>query len=147
LAVLLGASLALETNPVLNHLGVHDGLWQVKDAHDRESALRAARPDAVHEHVSQVKLDVACFHLLLRSSLSVSTFMQTRYVWVFGMLVAILIVTRVVEGVVYATLTMKASRRLHDDNFKTVLHGTMAYFDTTPLGRILNRFSGGGCWR
>jgi ABC-type multidrug transport system fused ATPase/permease subunit len=67
---------------------------------------------------------------------------QTRYVWVFGMLVGILIGTRIVEGAVYATVTMTASRRLHDENFKIVLHGTMAYFDTTPLGRILNRFSG-----
>ena len=58
------------------------------------------------------------------------------------MLVGILITSRLAEGIVFAVMTTRASRKLHDQCFDRVLHGTMAYFDTTPLGRILNRFSG-----
>ena len=37
--------------------------------------------------------------------------------------------------------TLKASSQLHDKVFHKVSRATMAFFDTTPTGRILNRFS------
>ncbi len=59
------------------------------------------------------------------------------YVWVYALLVGSSILSRLAEGIVFALLTMRASRRLHDSCFETVLRGTMAYFDTTPLGRYI----------
>ena len=39
------------------------------------------------------------------------------------------------------TGTIIGSRVLHDAMLKVVLRSPMSFFDTTPLGRILNRFS------
>ncbi|KAI7905777.1 uncharacterized protein BX663DRAFT_500876 [Cokeromyces recurvatus] len=37
--------------------------------------------------------------------------------------------------------SLKASKNLYQDLLKRILHAPMRYFDTTPIGRILNRFS------
>lgn len=37
--------------------------------------------------------------------------------------------------------TLRASVKLHKEMLERVLSSTMAFFDTTPVGRIINRFS------
>lgn len=37
---------------------------------------------------------------------------------------------------------IRAGYRYHNDMLKSVFAGTIGFFDVTPLGRILNRFSG-----
>lgn len=37
--------------------------------------------------------------------------------------------------------TLRASVKLHEQMLTHILSSTMAFFDTTPLGRIINRFS------
>ncbi|XP_052786369.1 multidrug resistance-associated protein 1-like isoform X1 [Mya arenaria] len=54
----------------------------------------------------------------------------------------------VIQGVVvflsfYMALTrmVRASGILHDSMLKSILHSPMSFFDTTPIGRMMNRFS------
>ncbi|CAE7200833.1 unnamed protein product [Rhizoctonia solani] len=44
-------------------------------------------------------------------------------------------------GGVFAILTFYASQSLHRDALGRILHAPISFFDTTPLGRIMNRFS------
>jgi len=34
---------------------------------------------------------------------------------------------------------VKTANSMHDNAFKRVLHSPLSFFDTTPLGRIINR--------
>ncbi|KAF8656809.1 hypothetical protein AX16_002359 [Volvariella volvacea WC 439] len=44
-------------------------------------------------------------------------------------------------GATFAMLTYFASQRLHRAAIHRVMHAPMSFFETTPLGRIMNRFS------
>jgi ABC-type multidrug transport system fused ATPase/permease subunit len=44
-------------------------------------------------------------------------------------------------GVVFAFFTYAASKNLHRAAIKRVIHAPMSFFETTPLGRIMNRFA------
>ncbi|KAG8769118.1 hypothetical protein FRC12_005151 [Ceratobasidium sp. 428] len=44
-------------------------------------------------------------------------------------------------GGVFAIFTFYASQTLHRDALNRILHAPISFFDTTPLGRIMNRFS------
>ncbi|XP_052005239.1 ATP-binding cassette sub-family C member 5-like [Xyrauchen texanus] len=60
-------------------------------------------------------------------------------VYVLSMGAALFLKT--VRGLVFVKCTMRAASVLHDKLFKTLLLSPMSFFETTPLGRILNRFS------
>ena len=56
-------------------------------------------------------------------------------------LVVVVICLAVFRAFLSFHLTIQASRRLHDDMTRSVLRAKIEFFDTNPLGRILNRFS------
>ncbi|KAM6924039.1 ATP-binding cassette sub-family C member 5 [Xenentodon cancila] len=60
-------------------------------------------------------------------------------VYVISMAAALLLKT--VRGLVFVKCTVKAASTLHDKLFRRLLLSPMHFFDTTPLGRILTRFS------
>ena len=64
--------------------------------------------------------------------------MLNYYTLVLGLFQSI----SVLAAVIVITIgTLRASIKLHNEMLTHILSSTMAFFDTTPLGRIINRFS------
>uniref|UniRef100_A0A9J8CDT8 ATP-binding cassette, sub-family C (CFTR/MRP), member 12 n=1 Tax=Cyprinus carpio carpio TaxID=630221 RepID=A0A9J8CDT8_CYPCA len=47
----------------------------------------------------------------------------------------------IAKGYTFTKVTLRASSKLHDTMFKRILGSPMSFFDTTPTGRLVNRFS------
>jgi ABC-type bacteriocin/lantibiotic exporter with double-glycine peptidase domain len=45
------------------------------------------------------------------------------------------------RGIIFAYSSLRKSTELHNKMFKSVIYATMQFFDTTPLGRVLNAFA------
>lgn len=60
---------------------------------------------------------------------------------VYIMSMGAVVILKTIRGLVFVKCTVKASSRLHDKLFQQILLSPMHFFDTTPLGRILTRFS------
>ncbi|XP_039621912.1 multidrug resistance-associated protein 5-like isoform X1 [Polypterus senegalus] len=63
------------------------------------------------------------------------------YIIVYALSLGAIILLKTLRGFVFIKSTLKATSRLHDLLFEKILHSPMSFFETTPLGRILNRFS------
>ena len=47
----------------------------------------------------------------------------------------------VIYSLIFALMIVHSSRILHSEMLANILRSAMMFFDTTPIGRILNRFS------
>uniref|UniRef100_A0A7M4E763 ATP binding cassette subfamily C member 12 n=1 Tax=Crocodylus porosus TaxID=8502 RepID=A0A7M4E763_CROPO len=63
------------------------------------------------------------------------------YQLIYGISLVAMIVLSIIRGLVFTKTTLKASSTLHDNVFYKILHSPMSFFDTTPTGRLMNRFS------
>ncbi|XP_075706438.1 ATP-binding cassette sub-family C member 5-like [Rhinoderma darwinii] len=63
------------------------------------------------------------------------------YILIYTMSMVAVLLLRFVRGYVFVKSTLRASTKLHDLLFQKVLCSPIKLFDTTPLGRILNRFT------
>ncbi|XP_053721093.1 ATP-binding cassette sub-family C member 12 isoform X1 [Synchiropus splendidus] len=63
------------------------------------------------------------------------------YQLIYGMTLVIMVVLAIIKCFTFVNVTLNASNRLHNAMFKKVITSPMSFFDTTPTGRILNRFS------
>lgn len=63
------------------------------------------------------------------------------YINIYVLSMGVMLVLKAVRGVAFVKGTLRASSRLHDELFRRILRSPMKFFDTTPTGRILNRFS------
>jgi ATP-binding cassette subfamily C (CFTR/MRP) protein 4 len=60
---------------------------------------------------------------------------------VYGCLVFGCMFITLLRSIMFVKTCMRASIRLHNAMFSSILRGAMRFFDTNPSGRILNRFS------
>ncbi|XP_074149416.1 ATP-binding cassette sub-family C member 12 isoform X1 [Sminthopsis crassicaudata] len=51
------------------------------------------------------------------------------------------IIFSIIKGYIFTKTTLMASSKLHDRVFEKILKSPMSFFDTTPTGRLMNRFS------
>ena len=60
---------------------------------------------------------------------------------VYSCLVAVSFIFAVVRAYVFLLVSLRCSGRLHDKVVVTILQAPVLFFDSNPVGRILNRFS------
>jgi len=66
---------------------------------------------------------------------------QSRFVVVYIILLVLSVLSTTIRSQWAVTGGSRAARRVFDSMLNRVLYAPMSYFETTPLGRILNRFS------
>ncbi|XP_059049333.1 ATP-binding cassette sub-family C member 4-like [Achroia grisella] len=67
--------------------------------------------------------------------------MNWQYILVHGCVILALILFAHIRIATFVSVTMRASRNLHNMVFNKLIITVMRFFDTNPSGRILNRFS------
>ncbi|KAL2076903.1 hypothetical protein ACEWY4_027504 [Coilia grayii] len=63
------------------------------------------------------------------------------YQLVYGLSIIAMVIFSLIKGYSYTQVTLRASSKLHDTMFHKILFSPMSFFDTTPTGRLVNRFS------
>ncbi|XP_074521778.1 ATP-binding cassette sub-family C member 12-like [Halichoeres trimaculatus] len=63
------------------------------------------------------------------------------YQTIYGAVAVVMVLLAVIKCFSYTWITLKASCKLHDTMFHKIVFSPMSFFDVTPTGRILNRFS------
>lgn len=66
---------------------------------------------------------------------------SNKYLWLYFGLTISLIILNFFGNIGFASFTLSVAKNLHNKMLGTVIRGKMAFFDTTPQGRIMNRFS------
>lgn len=61
--------------------------------------------------------------------------------YIYGCLILAVVAVTLSRGFIFFAVCMRASKKLHDKSFLSLLHSPMRFFDTNPSGRLLNRFS------
>ena len=63
------------------------------------------------------------------------------YQTIYGLSVPVMLFFGVIKGFGLAVTLLKGSSKLHNEMLNRIMRAPMSFFDTTPAGRIINRFS------
>uniref|UniRef100_A0A0N5C8T7 Multidrug resistance-associated protein 5 n=1 Tax=Strongyloides papillosus TaxID=174720 RepID=A0A0N5C8T7_STREA len=65
----------------------------------------------------------------------------TYYASIYAISLVFLFFSALIKAMVFVKVSLKASTNLHNKMLHSVLHAVVSFYDSTPVGRILNRFS------
>jgi ABC-type bacteriocin/lantibiotic exporter with double-glycine peptidase domain len=63
------------------------------------------------------------------------------FISVFAGIITLILIIFFLRGVVFTLIVIAKATDLHNRMFKSVVYACMNFFDTTPIGRVLNAFS------
>ncbi|XP_006817966.2 ATP-binding cassette sub-family C member 5-like [Saccoglossus kowalevskii] len=63
------------------------------------------------------------------------------YVMVYGLSIIGILLFSFIRAIIFMKVCLRSSSKIHDKVFSKIIRSPMSFFDTTPLGRIMNRFS------
>jgi ATP-binding cassette subfamily C (CFTR/MRP) protein 1 len=66
---------------------------------------------------------------------------QNYFLLMYGLINLGVALVSLIRSLFLAFVALTASRAMFDDMLGTVMHAPMSFFDTTPVGRLVNRFS------
>ncbi|XP_059049388.1 probable multidrug resistance-associated protein lethal(2)03659 isoform X2 [Achroia grisella] len=66
---------------------------------------------------------------------------RNDFVLIFGIITLATIIVALIRALIFFSLCMKSSIKLHDKMFESISRSPMSFFHANPSGRILNRFS------
>ncbi|XP_054167266.1 ATP-binding cassette sub-family C member 2-like [Oppia nitens] len=66
---------------------------------------------------------------------------SSYYLLIFGLIIVAEIVCFIVCVFILSLITKRGSYQLHDQMLARIMHVSINFFDTTPMGRIINRFA------
>uniref|UniRef100_A0A0M3IIU8 ABC transmembrane type-1 domain-containing protein n=1 Tax=Ascaris lumbricoides TaxID=6252 RepID=A0A0M3IIU8_ASCLU len=92
-----------------------------------------------HGHVEQL-VNESGELMVVTESLAKSN-STAYYATVYGLSLILLFGTGFLKAVIFVKVSLNAASRLHSRMFKSVIRATVQFFDITPSGRILNRFT------
>lgn len=71
----------------------------------------------------------------------VDTAEQQWDITIYGILIATLFVSTILRSVSFFAICMRASVRLHNNIFERLVRAPVSFFENSPAGRVLNRFT------
>uniref|UniRef100_A0A7E4UZL6 ABC transporter domain-containing protein n=1 Tax=Panagrellus redivivus TaxID=6233 RepID=A0A7E4UZL6_PANRE len=93
------------------------------------------------ESASEVKLASWMSAAAAAGNSSASTPSDVHNLAIYGILAVIAMIALTLSTAIVAIGSYRASKGLHDELLMSLLRSPMAFFDRTPMGRILNRLS------
>uniref|UniRef100_A0A0N4ZVZ5 ABC transmembrane type-1 domain-containing protein n=1 Tax=Parastrongyloides trichosuri TaxID=131310 RepID=A0A0N4ZVZ5_PARTI len=63
------------------------------------------------------------------------------YASIYAISLVFLFFSALIKAMVFVKVSLKASTNLHNKMLNSILHAMVSFYDSTPIGRILNRFS------
>uniref|UniRef100_A0A158R5R5 ABC transmembrane type-1 domain-containing protein n=1 Tax=Syphacia muris TaxID=451379 RepID=A0A158R5R5_9BILA len=89
----------------------------------------------------RVETNVTVGENVVRKQSLVGSPLNGYYGSIYGFSIVFLGVSGLIKAFIFAHVTLNSASKLHNKMLRSVLRANLHFFDTTPSGRILNRFS------